>query len=329
MMVQMTIREETAEGHDRGTISDADLFRRASHRVVTELRRRAPDMTWSVSRVVGDQQVHLHVAGDLVTTGMTVDWKDTLCRVMTEGGAHIVPDTRQDADYVDNSASSLVRGYAGMPILDSDGETFGVLSGFRREPLPQDLPVDEGLLTLLCGLLGDVLQTSRLAGQSAVAELRARAVAETDHLTELPNRRGWDQALRHIEAAVWTYGDAVTVVVIDLDELKAYNDRDGHAAGDDLLRSAAGSLRSVVRKDDLVARIGGDEFGVLFSGLSDAEATRRVAQLRQHLEAAGIAASMGASRAETVHQLATFVDLADRRMYVDKEQRRTVRDVAS
>ncbi len=286
-------------------------------------------MTWSVSRVLNDQQIHLHVRGDLVKAGMTADWSDTLCRIMVEGAANIVPDTLQDADYAGNPNSSIFRGYAGMPIFDADGEPFGVLCGLRAEPLSQDLTVDEELLGLLSGLLGDVLQTSRLAGQSALAELRARAVAETDHLTELPNRRSWDQALQHVEGAVSTYGDAVTAVVIDLDGLKAYNDRDGHAAGDDLLRNAATVLRNVVRRDDLVARIGGDEFGLLFNGLSDAETNRRVSDLHQHLESAGIAASIGASRADTERQLTTLVEEADRRMYADKERRRAERALAS
>ncbi len=88
----------------------------------------------------------------------------------------------------------------------------------------------------------------------------ARTLAQTDELTGLLNRHGLIDAARQGGAK-----EAATVFFIDLDGFKAVNDSEGHARGDEVLRSVAMTLRSVFRPADLVGRIGGDEF-VVFTG---------------------------------------------------------------
>ncbi|MGN6815763.1 MAG: diguanylate cyclase domain-containing protein [Solirubrobacterales bacterium] len=85
----------------------------------------------------------------------------------------------------------------------------------------------------------------------------------TDPLTHLLNRRGFAMASERAFAALARKGRPVTLAVIDLDHLKAYNDENGHHAGDDLLCWVAERLSSSVRSGDAVARLGGDEFAVL------------------------------------------------------------------
>ncbi len=99
-------------------------------------------------------------------------------------------------------------------------------------------------------------------------ELQAQSL--TDPLTGLPNRRQLDSALRERMAQ-----GPMPIIRIDLDRFKQVNDILGHAAGDYVLRHVARTLRDNIRRDDLVARVGGDEFVVLCpSGTNEADATK-------------------------------------------------------
>jgi diguanylate cyclase (GGDEF)-like protein len=87
-------------------------------------------------------------------------------------------------------------------------------------------------------------------------------MAETDPLTGLPNRRAWDARLARAVAD----DEAVTVAILDIDHFKRFNDSHGHQAGDRLLRDTALAWRDQLRGDDLLARLGGEEFGLLLVG---------------------------------------------------------------
>ncbi|HEV3404098.1 MAG TPA: GGDEF domain-containing protein [Gaiellaceae bacterium] len=101
----------------------------------------------------------------------------------------------------------------------------------------------------------------------------ARQLADLDSLTGLPNRRYFHQVLARECARAHRYGRRLALVVLDLDDFKAINDRIGHLAGDDVLAEAAGRLRTAVRSADIACRVGGDEFAIVLpeSGLPDAE----------------------------------------------------------
>jgi len=101
----------------------------------------------------------------------------------------------------------------------------------------------------------------RLAGAKDAAE----AEALTDTLTGLDNRRALDQVLTRLIAR----GTPFSLMHVDLDFFKAVNDTLGHAAGDLVLQSVARILREVIREDDVVARVGGDEFVIVFIRVTD------------------------------------------------------------
>jgi diguanylate cyclase (GGDEF)-like protein len=104
-----------------------------------------------------------------------------------------------------------------------------------------------------------------LAHEAAAVLMRADALsalsdqASTDPLTGLPNRRAWDARL----ADALREGARFTVAMLDLDHFKQYNDTHGHLAGDRLLKETAAMWREHVRAGDLLARLGGEEFGLL------------------------------------------------------------------
>ena len=279
-------------------------------------------MTWSVSRVESGHQVHLHVRGDLIQVGQTEPWEQTLCRRMVAGGHHVVPDTLEDPAYADLPLAREFRGYAGMPISGDDGSTFGVLCGVRSTPMGPDPDIDVELLSLLAGLLADVLDGARMSDFAHAAERSALVLAQTDHLTGLVNRRGWDLAMAQARESLESYGDHMSVVIMDLDRLKEVNDTDGHEAGDELLRRVGQVVTSLVRRDDVVARIGGDEFGVLLRNCSEAEADHRASDIAGGLQAAEVAVSLGHATATTSGEFATMVAGADKAMYQAKTARR-------
>jgi len=120
--------------------------------------------------------------------------------------------------------------------------------------------------------LRDVEQRER-AEHADRERQRLQALAHSDSLTGLPNRRGLEQAL---DAALARVDEQrpLAVFVADLDGFKAVNDAHGHEAGDALLVLVAQRLRASLRQGELVARLGGDEFVVLGQDLGDAEAAR-------------------------------------------------------
>jgi diguanylate cyclase (GGDEF)-like protein len=123
----------------------------------------------------------------------------------------------------------------------------------------------------------------------------ARRLASTDELTQLANRRHFDEALRAEVMRAERFADPVAVVVADLDNFKEVNDRFGHDAGDRVLQSFADVIRANVRDVDLPARYGGEEFTVLLPG-TDAEGGRQLAErLRTELEELSIPAGGDAS----------------------------------
>ena len=112
-------------------------------------------------------------------------------------------------------------------------------------------------------------------------------MATTDWLTELPNRRKFDEALSRMFHQSERFAEEITLVLFDIDRFKHINDSYGHGAGDQVLRDIGTILRLHVRKSDQPARLGGDEFGVVLYHTSAAQAEAFVEKLmdsvRTHL----------------------------------------------
>jgi diguanylate cyclase (GGDEF)-like protein len=309
------------------TSTDLETFVASADRVVDYLRTHTCLTDWSVSRVDGVEQVHLHVSGDdILHVGDRVPWEETFCRRMLAGAAPVVVDSQRDADYADLPAAQDVRSYAGVPIREDDGALFGTLCGTGAQPMRSEEQIDADLLRVFSDLLSAQLHLVRAAAIHDRAAVTAAALAHTDALTGLLNRRGWDVVVADAEERVAALGDHGGVVVIDLDGLKTVNDTQGHLAGDEVLRTTAEALRAAARPGDAVARYGGDEFLVYADGVltTDLDAvTRRYAAA---VAAAGVAASVGAAAIVPTHGggcVAHAIAEADAVMYAAKETRKS------
>jgi diguanylate cyclase (GGDEF)-like protein len=142
-----------------------------------------------------------------------------------------------------------------FPIRTNSG-VVGVLAIFRDT---EERPVSGVLdaIPVACHHLGRFLERVRAEGAFHEAAMELSALASTDSLTGLKNRREFDRALRTIPRQPFA------VLSLDVDGLKATNDSDGHAAGDALLRMVGHTLGLLVRGWDVMARVGGDEFAAL------------------------------------------------------------------
>ncbi|HEX6262837.1 MAG TPA: GGDEF domain-containing protein [Actinomycetota bacterium] len=122
--------------------------------------------------------------------------------------------------------------------------------------------------------------------------VRLRDLAATDALTGLPNRREWDELLSSHLRFAGRLGYRICVAMLDVDDLKGFNDSRGHAAGDEALRSIARAGRTVLRGTDVLARVGGDEFGLLLPTCDPEGASEIMGRLR-HAIAADVTVSVG------------------------------------
>jgi len=166
------------------------------------------------------------------------------------------------------------------------------------------------ILTLvLLGGIGLLNETLRLLQQ---AQEQVQQMARTDALTSLPNRRAWDEALPREIARAKRDGTPLTLGMIDLDNFKAYNDTQGHPAGDDLLANTATAWTAQLRETDLLARYGGEEFIVALPNCTPDAATEVLGRICRYVPE-GQTCSIGVASwngQETAQQLTTRADAA-------------------
>jgi diguanylate cyclase (GGDEF)-like protein len=167
---------------------------------------------------------------------------------------------------------------------------------------------------VLTAVLAAVLSSLTLRALQANRELlrRLEQNALKDPLTGTVNRRGLDETLPHERARAARSGEPLTVVMIDLDHFKRYNDRQGHAGGDALLRAAAQGWLKQLRPTDMLARYGGEEFTLVLPACGSDQAAALVSRLRPVMPdhqtfSAGIATWNGT---ETTDELMQRADAA-------------------
>jgi diguanylate cyclase (GGDEF)-like protein len=168
----------------------------------------------------------------------------------------------------------------------------------------------------------------------AVANERLKALAVTDEVTGLYNRRFLQQILERKAEAIARTPHPFSVIMVDIDHFKHYNDRNGHLAGDGVLRTVCDLMRAVIRGGDILARYGGEEFCIILESATKVDALHVADKLRRavmgHTFPEGefqplgtITISLGvASYPEDAESVMSVLDKADHALYQAKRDGR-------
>src|ERR1700726_4530802 len=226
----------------------------------------------------------------------------------------------------DPSKFSTLRSALAVPLQGISG-VIGVLALYRGE---RDAFTSDHLRILLA-----VSGKMALSIENALKYQQAEDSATTDYLTGLPNARSLFLQLDRELARCKRDNLALTVMVSDMDGFKQINDRFGHLEGNRVLRLFAQSLKDSCREYDYVARMGGDEFVVIATGLAAGDAAKRVEQIRPLARQAGfdvcgediLSLSVGmAVSPDDGNDAEQLLAQADRRMYMEKQKQPSRKD---
>ncbi len=186
---------------------------------------------------------------------------------------------------------------------------------------------DEARLTSLIEE-NERLHAALLEMRKRIAELEE--LADTDTLMPLPNRRAFMRRLESVVQYAARHETPAAVLYIDLDGLKRINDDHGHHIGDAVLLHLARLLTDSLRATDMVARIGGDEFGLILDHLNEADATAKAKALSDYVSAQqvdvgaatiAIRVTIGLAMVRAGESVASLVERADAAMYANRNHR--------
>jgi diguanylate cyclase (GGDEF)-like protein len=212
----------------------------------------------------------------------------------------------------------LIRGGLVLPLRGEGEEGIGTLAVFWRHHDRDPSDNEVASLEDLAAKVGPAVENARKFRE-------ARKLADLDALTSLHNRRFFHDTLAREVARAQRYDRRLALLIFDIDDFKAINERVGHLAGDSVLAQLAERVRSVVRSADIACRVGGDEFAVILpeSGLADAEQLYRRLQLAVSTRPTGASErlhlSAGIAELVTEDDAVSFFERADEALFRAKE----------
>ncbi len=184
-----------------------------------------------------------------------------------------IRDVNTDPDFL--RASYEVKSEIAVPLL-KDEHVLGVLNVEAE----YSALLDENDVKLLNALAGSIA----VAIDNAHLHAEVKRIAMTDVISGLANRRAFDEILVAEMTRASRYSQPISLIILDLDSFKEYNDKWGHPAGDVRLREIADLLRANVREPDVAARYGGEEFAVILPNTGKSGAIRLAERLRYSAE---------------------------------------------
>ena len=213
------------------------------------------------------------------------------------------------------SSPNDIKSWLGIPILDIEQKVFLVVNIGKNVPnffVEEDLKLAE----IFAKNINIAVLKNRL-----LEEYREESI--TDHLTGLYNRREFEDRLSYEIQEAKKYNKKLSLIMMDLDRFKKFNDTYGHPLGDELLKEFARVLRESIRASDSVFRIGGDEFAAILVNANRAKATEVASRIKEKIKKIKLApnfevdASFGIKeyKGESAKEL---VEECDKLLYLDK-----------
>lgn len=319
--------EERRQGLLAAEMRSPTDFEMTARDVLAFLNQRLGFGLWMVTRVHGDDWIVLQ-ARDFdydILPGMVFHWGDSYCIHMVAGeGPRVAPKAQKIPAYFHSKLSFLkpIEAYIGVPITLANGELFGTLCAFDQEVQPDSLENELKMVELFAAMLGKLAEGELKSLEKIRNAERAFVQQFEDSLTGQLGSEAWDQLFAIEENRCRRYGSSAAVASINLDGLKEINRLQGRPAGDKTLLSAGESIRGACRQEDVVARIGGDQFGVLLLDCNESEMLNAVGRISEALTAAGIEASVGCARRDPTMGLEMALANADSSMVVRKKVKR-------
>jgi diguanylate cyclase (GGDEF)-like protein len=261
----------------------------------------------------------------------------------------VVKDTVHDQRFVENpfvTADPHIRFYAGAPLVTSTGEALGAICVLDTAPRKLEEKEIQALRALARQVMAQLelrrtiadLERSTVQQRAYQQELEANqrrieamnaqleAQSVTDGLTGIKNRRALDQKLEEELGRASRTMTPLSLLLIDVDRFKPYNDEYGHIAGDEVLRQVAALLQRNARTSDFVARYGGDEFVAILPDTGVEEAIYIAERLRHAVEISSwrnraITLTIGAFTSTTAcnKDMKTLLEAADKALYRAKQ----------
>jgi diguanylate cyclase (GGDEF)-like protein len=258
----------------------------------------------------------------IATLGLTTDEAQRQAIAGPPGG----PDARSislvyqyPAEMVSNDgATNLIHSGLAVPI-QTEGGSIGFIAVFSRSRSHTWSEDEVRELEELALRAGPAIENAKRFRE-------ARQLADLDALTGLHNRRFFHETLGREVARAQRYDRQLALIVLDLDDFKAINDRIGHLAGDAVIAESAERVRDVVRSADIACRVGGDEFAVILpeSTLADADQLYRRLQTalsaRPVGQAGRLSFSAGVAELKPEDNPTAFFERADEALYRAKER---------
>ena len=193
---------------------------------------------------------------------------------------------------------------------------------------------DNGLVIGAIETLQDITGQKRTEEELRLSEQRYREMSITDSLTKLYNSRHFSRQLGNEVERAKRYGEPLSLILLDIDDFKRYNDSYGHLDGDDVLKTLSNVIRKNLRTSDSAFRYGGEEFTILLPETESEYAFIAAERLRKDFEnlvlspSPGVeehmSVSIGVSRYIPGEQPSTFLKRVDEAMYKAKKLAKTV-----
>jgi diguanylate cyclase len=288
------------------------------------------ELKGAIDRIIGEEKPFTEETNEMLYRRFCADKEETATLVLRENLRDIL--ARVLGNFVDLSARSD----------EYEAEVSSALGKLSEQPSPEAIRaiVDEIIdKTKDLGESGKEMQQRLNNAAEELKELkeefeRAKTEALVDFLTRVANRKAFDEALAAAVAESHSKGTPLSLLMIDIDHFKKFNDTHGHLVGDEVLKFTAAQIQEVVRGTDFVARYGGEEFSVLLpetplDGAARVGETVREVFAQGKLKKAGsseylgqITVSIGVGQYRPNETAAEFVQRSDQALYLAKENGR-------
>ncbi len=328
------LRERVAELHTflnlsktlSATLNIEELFRLALHLIGRSLHVDAYSLMLlddSGERLVVKAAFGLPEDGGL---GLSLRLGEGISGLVAQTGqAMLVPDVSAEPRILEQESFRLPRGsFIGVPLRIKEHEVIGVLNAQKPEPHSFRLS-DLDLFQAVANQVAAALENAQLYQ-------RTKELSTRDDLTGLFNRRHFFENLEKEVQRARRYQRVFSLLMLDLDDFKGYNDTYGHLKGDEVLKDVARLLLANTRRADVVARFGGEEFVVLLPEINAQGAATVAEKVRNAVEGhpfpgrhsqpgGALTVTLGlASYPGDSEDALELVDLADRALYAGKQQ---------